>query len=251
MTSHDPRLRIILHADDLGGSERMNDEIFGLMDQEKLTSASILANGPAFDDAVRRSHYFPHCSFGLHLNITDFEPLCPSPALEPLLSPNGCFHAQARRWPLSNALKQAVLAEWTTQLRRVRNAGVPISHIDSHHHTHTLFGLLDCLKQLCCGHDLGRVRIRHTFTHRHGDFGWRIDNRLYNHVLRRHFTCVREFGPFAGFSSALPHFVPGSAVELMLHPGHDRYNGEIQSFAQTVDEDFRHRYQCISYRELN
>jgi len=245
------RLRIILHADDLGISRQVNDQIFWLMDEGKITSASILANGPAFSDAVRRSHYFPNCSFGLHLNITEFEALHPSDGLRPLLSGAGTFQRTASRWHFSNHLKQAVLAEWTAQFQRLRQAGVEISHIDSHHHMHTRLPLLSCLQQFCTEHAIGRVRIRHTFNDRNGAPRWRIDNLLFNRLLRRQFTCAKEFGPFGGFASAQPHFSPGATVELMLHPGHPSYDHEVRALNQLMDHDFRQKHQCITYRELN
>ena len=67
-------MRIIINADDLGISQEVNDAIFGLMAEGKVTSATILANGPAVEEAARRVAEFPECSFGVHLNLTEFKP---------------------------------------------------------------------------------------------------------------------------------------------------------------------------------
>jgi predicted glycoside hydrolase/deacetylase ChbG (UPF0249 family) len=241
-------MRIILHADDLGISHQVNDAIFHLMDEEKITSTSIVANGPAFDDAARRVQRFPHCSVGVHLNITEFAPLHPSHALAPLLE-NGKFQKPGRGYVYERSQAFAIFREWTEQVKRVRQSGIAVSHVDSHHHLHTRFSLLSCLKQVCRAENIRRVRIRHTFTRVPGIARWRIDNLLYNWRLRQHFVCADEFGSFASFH---PGRVPPHAnVELMLHPGNPRYHGEMKALQQALDSDFRHRHQCISYRDLN
>jgi len=45
---------VIVNADDLGAAERSNDEIFALMESGDVTSATIMANAPAFDHALRQ-----------------------------------------------------------------------------------------------------------------------------------------------------------------------------------------------------
>jgi predicted glycoside hydrolase/deacetylase ChbG (UPF0249 family) len=241
-------LRIIIHADDLGKSEHVNEEIFALIDEGKITSASILANGPAFDDAVRGCRQFPHCSFGAHLNLSQFRPLRTNPALRPILV-NGEFRSSPRLRTLSSSLRQAIVSEWAAQIRRLNDAGVEVTHIDSHHHAHTHFSLLPVVDQLCREQSIRRVRIRHTFTMR--SVAWRIDHRLYNAALRRRFVCTDEFGPFARFSPISSLLNPSSTVELMVHPGHPRYENETEALRRSMTADFRARYQCISHRELN
>jgi predicted glycoside hydrolase/deacetylase ChbG (UPF0249 family) len=245
------RLRVILHADDLGISTHVNDAIFSLMDERKITSASLLANGPAFEDAVSRSRYFPQCSFGAHLNITEFGPLRTCAALGPLLSPVGEFkHFPVPTIP-QNALKRAILQEWSAQVQRIQQAGVEITHIDSHHHTHTLLALLPVVKQLCTMHGIHRARIRQTFAAKPFISRWRIDNYLYNWKLRQTCSCVDEFGPFAAFATCELRLPVRTTIELMLHPGHRCYETETRSLASLVNDDFRRTYECITYRELN
>jgi predicted glycoside hydrolase/deacetylase ChbG (UPF0249 family) len=240
-------LKVILHADDLGLSTRVNEAIFSLMHERKLTSASILANGPAFAEAVRCVPYFPHCSFGVHLNITEFAPLAAYRGPQPLYAADGRFRRLGPSLSWSTHVQKAILNEWKLQVQRVREAGVRISHIDSHHHTHTRFALYACLTKLCREQGLKRVRIRQTFTAGAIGSRCRIDHRLYNWQLRRNFSCVDEFGSFA----ALPHtdLDPRSTVEIMLHPGNPRYDLETGAFRRSVD-NFRRQHQCITYRDL-
>ncbi len=241
-------MKLILHADDLGISTKVNDAIFRFMEDGKITSASILANGPALTEASCGARNFPQCSFGVHLNITEFEPLRRHAGWGSFLSPEGRFLRHARiRW-FDNELRHSILDEWTAQINRVRQAGIAITHIDSHHHTHTHLALLSCLKQLCRSENIRRVRLRQTFGARRATSRWRIDNRLYNWNLHKAFSCVDEFAPFTAFSSA--KLASNTTVELMLHPGNPRYETETQTFARSVDREFRLQYECITYRDL-
>ena len=86
---------VIINADDLGLSRRVNDRIFNLIETKRITSATLLTNGPEFLDAVARIKAYPHASFGVHLNLTEFPPLTKNPALAPLLNGDGHFkHAE-------------------------------------------------------------------------------------------------------------------------------------------------------------
>ena len=70
---------IIVSAEDLGTESALNDEIFALIESKTVTSATVIANGPAFAQAAKAIAEFPECSFGVHLNLTVFPPLRPSP----------------------------------------------------------------------------------------------------------------------------------------------------------------------------
>jgi hypothetical protein len=83
-------IAVIVNADDLGMSREVNDAIFELMSRGRISSATILANAPATRDAARRAQAFPRCSFGVHLNLTQFEPLTGGPG-------RGCSSTHAGR----------------------------------------------------------------------------------------------------------------------------------------------------------
>ena len=68
-------IAIIVNADDLGMSAAVNEATFDLMSRGRISSATLLANAPAAREAACRAAAFPDCSFGVHLNVTQFEPL--------------------------------------------------------------------------------------------------------------------------------------------------------------------------------
>lgn len=92
-------MKIIVNADDLGMSEPVNEAIFQGMQLGTITSATVLSNGPAVRAATKQLHLFPKCSFGVHLNLTEFEPLCSGSHtdLASILDQNRCFNGNSIR----------------------------------------------------------------------------------------------------------------------------------------------------------
>src|SRR5271169_4294776 len=92
-------IQIIVNADDLGMSAEVNEAIFRAMENGVITSATMLSNGSAVVPAARRLRRFPNCSFGVHLNLTEFQPLgAESPtALSSILDEQHCFNGNAIR----------------------------------------------------------------------------------------------------------------------------------------------------------
>src|SRR5579863_9711668 len=152
--------RIIINADDLGASVRVNDFVFGLMERRRVTSATLMMNGPAREDAVAKIGRYQNCSFGVHLNLTEFSPLSAHPGLVPLLDASGRFTRAALSLPLSSGMREGVFTEWCAQIESARALGVPISHLDSHHHVHTRSDLLGVLRRIQKRFGICKIRMR-------------------------------------------------------------------------------------------
>src|ERR1700729_307855 len=70
-------VRLILNADDFGLTAGINRAIGELHAAGALTSATLMANGPAFDDAVRVASAHPTLGVGCHVVLTDGAPVSP------------------------------------------------------------------------------------------------------------------------------------------------------------------------------
>ncbi|MBD3402164.1 ChbG/HpnK family deacetylase, partial [candidate division GN15 bacterium] len=198
-------IKLIINADDLGAGMTINNAIFDLMARGQVTSATILANGPAFDDAVTRAKDFPACSFGVHLNVMEYKPLTSNPDLAPLLDSDRHFAARLFDIKLNSRVKRAIRKEWSAQIEKVRSACINISHLDSHFHAHTHPGLFLTLKAVQKAHKIGRVRL----TKNVYDVDAPVDNnflrfkkRLWNMGLRRYIATGTTSG-FTEFSTFL------------------------------------------------
>lgn len=221
---------IIVNADDLGISAEVNDAIFRLMAQGKVTSATILANGPAVEQACRQIRHFPQCSFGVHLNLTQFRPLSPGASL--LLDPEQqqMTRAIANARP-SGALRQVVYDEFRAQVERVASLGVAVSHLDSHHHIHTRpFAFLP-LKAVQRQFQIRRVRLSKNLycAEDQPPTAMLWTKRIYNAALRRHYrtSTTAAFTELASYARLVRGAIPAFAsVELMTHPGAAKYAEE-------------------------
>jgi hypothetical protein len=94
--------QLIVNADDLGADEARNAGIFEAIRGGSVTSVSILANGPALEDALQeiRSLREKKISWGIHLNLSEGTPRLAG--LRRLTGPEGCFLGKARPALLSD-----------------------------------------------------------------------------------------------------------------------------------------------------
>lgn len=135
--------RLIVNADDFGLTPGVNRGIVETHGHGIVTSATLMANGPAFDDAVRLSQSSPRLSVGCHVVLVDGAPLLEKTQIPSLLvgpDTRPCFADSASSFAvraLTGRLDPAQIeAEATAQIRRLQSAGISVSHLDTHKHTH-------------------------------------------------------------------------------------------------------------------
>lgn len=257
-------MKVIINADDLGYSLDTNRAIFELMDHRKITSATLLANGPAFEDAVKRIPSYQDFSFGVHLNITEFYSLtCPNVFYdEGIIDDKGIFTGNLSKAVPTRFLKDAILQEWEQQVKKILDNGIKISHFDSHHHTHTLPWLFMSLKKLQMKFGIRKVRgTMNWYHHEHRpSLGLSLRKGAWRWALQNiYLTKTTDY--FTKFDWFLADLVDGSKdmqriLELMCHPGHPYYPGQDYSIYEKEQlwSDWAHKCQfgveLISYNQL-
>ena len=142
--------KVIVNADDLGATQLVNDVTFEMIGQGKVTSATMIANAPFIDDALQRSSGYGSCSFGVHLNLTEFQPLAGAGAIRDLLDENGRFagYERVRNVARGSELANGVFAEFCAQINVCRSTGLEISHLDSHHYVLSIARIFPILKRI-------------------------------------------------------------------------------------------------------
>jgi predicted glycoside hydrolase/deacetylase ChbG (UPF0249 family) len=248
-------MQIVVNADDLGLSHFVNDQIFSLIATGRVTSATIIANSPSTEDALARVGDFPQASFGVHMNCTQFAPLTKNEALRPLLTDNGEFQKNWKPARHSAAVRRGIYDEWCAQIEKVSQAGVKISHIDSHHHAHTEPSLFLILKAVQKRFNIRKVRLtRNIF-----DCGEKLPGglparkRLWNFMLRNYFqtTTTDYFTSLATFRDNLHEGrIFDGVVEVMVHPGHPRFAEETRLASTDWISDVRAQCNLVTYHEL-
>jgi predicted glycoside hydrolase/deacetylase ChbG (UPF0249 family) len=219
-------MRIIVNADDLGISEPVNEAIFQGMQRGVITSATMLSNGPAVRVAAQNLHLFPKCSFGVHLNLTEFRPICPGSDtdLASILDNNRCFNGNSiREVRIGLPMLRAIFREWCAQIENLMRLGVEPSHLDAHHHVHTIPQLLPVLAALRRRYKINKVRISRNLyddSERPGQV-LLAKKWLFNLALRtigfRTTRIFTDLGTFIKLCAARPP--RPASVELMTHPG--------------------------------
>ena len=132
------RRRLVVNADDFGLSESVNRGVIAAHAAGVVTSTSMLVNTPGWEDAAARARSNSRLGVGLHLNLTAGRPLTRARSLS---DGSGQFRplAQfaARAW--TGRIDPAdVAGECRAQLARLQQAGVVVTHLDSHRHVHLL-----------------------------------------------------------------------------------------------------------------
>jgi hopanoid biosynthesis associated protein HpnK len=148
--------RLIVNADDFGFTSGVNRAIVEAHTQGVVTSSTLMANGAAFTEAVQMAKAVPDLSIGCHVVLIDGRPVSSAQAV-PSLSESEAFRdglkSFAARALSGRICADEIEAEASAQIRKIQDAGITVSHIDTHKHTHVfppiLRPLLQAAKQ--CG----------------------------------------------------------------------------------------------------
>jgi predicted glycoside hydrolase/deacetylase ChbG (UPF0249 family) len=223
-----------------------------------LTATTLMANGAAFDDAVRLAREVPGLDIGCHLVLIGGRSLTTANAL-PRSVPQ-LLSALARR-------EIRVYEELAAQIRRILDAGLRPTHLDTHKHTHLAPPVLDAVARL--GEEFGIRWVRRPFdfplnalrgsvprVKRVTSDALGLLRRRFHRVLERH-GC-RTTDHFAGFQITgrfrtvelveLLAALPEGSTELMCHPGRC---GEALRHAPTrLKESREHELEALVAPEV-
>jgi chitin disaccharide deacetylase len=155
--------RLIINADDFGLTAGVNRAIVEAHERGVVSSATLMANGQAFTDAVALARETPRLGVGCHIVLVDGAPVLEPAQVRSLLDPPlhdasdphfrpgiGKFGALAL---LGRLAPDEIEAEAVAQIRKIQSAGVAVTHLDSHKHTHLFPHVLQPLLQAAkaCG----------------------------------------------------------------------------------------------------
>ena len=130
---------LIVNADDFGRNDAVNAAVVKGFRGGIVTSTSIVATGPAFDQAVTLAKELPELGVGIHLAATEYIPAVPPTKIPSLVNSDGRFYPrgeQFRRMAFDPQMREELLLEWDAQICRVVEAGIKLTHIDGHGHCH-------------------------------------------------------------------------------------------------------------------
>lgn len=191
--------RLIVNADDFGFTSGVNRAIVEAHTHGVVTSSTLMANGPAFTDAAQLAKTIPQLSIGCHVVLIDGEPVVSKERLPTLTARSSVrqfpddLKTFAARAMTGRIDAEEVVAEATAQIRKIQSAGIAVSHIDTHKHTHLFPTILQPLLRAAAACGVRALR---------NPFGPRMPLRS-SEFLRRpslwtRFAELRVLGRFAG-----------------------------------------------------
>ncbi|MFB3829674.1 MAG: ChbG/HpnK family deacetylase [Bryobacteraceae bacterium] len=220
--------RLIVNADDFGFTADVNQGIVEAHRDGILTSATLMANGAAFDHAVALARQTPTLDVGCHLVLVGGRSVL-RPG-EPLPG------TVAQLLKAIAARRLSVYEELAAQVRRILEAGVRPTHLDTHKHTHLFPPVLNAVARLAAEFDIRWVRRPFDYPLTAAGVPWKVRaisrglgllRRRFQRVLAAH-GC-RTTDHFAGFQITgrwrtgelieLLRALPEGLTELMTHPG--------------------------------
>lgn len=231
--------RLIVNADDFGFTTDVNAGIVEAHRAGVLTAATLMANGGAFDDAVRLAREAPSLDVGCHLVLMQGPSLATGQPLP-------------EKWPeLLKALAARRIDpyfELRPQVEKLLSAGIRPSHFDTHKHTHVFPPVFSAVVRLAREFEVPFLRLPF-------DAGWlpvRGMDRWYRGRLRK--AELRSTDHFMGFrltdsldegtfTKALRSLRPGS-TEFMCHPGY--FGNELREAATRLKESRQRELEALT-----
>ena len=152
--------RLIINADDFGLTQGVNRAIIEGCTKGIVTSATIMANGTAFQGAADSAKSLPRLGTGCHVVLLDG--MAVASGLHTLTNGRGHFR---------NSLKEFARAAWQkkiassevqreaeAQIRKIQLSGITLTHVDSHKHTHIFPQILRPVLRAAKAHGIRAVR---------------------------------------------------------------------------------------------
>jgi predicted glycoside hydrolase/deacetylase ChbG (UPF0249 family) len=155
---------LIVSADDFGLTDGVCRAVLRGHRDGMVTATSLLAVGRSFDLAVRMLADHPRLDVGAHLAIVGEDPpLLSAREIPTLVDRRGAFPLSYRTVVAHGATGRLdpddVRREFRAQLDRIAAAGVAVSHLDTHQHTHLWPAASAVLVELAVARGVPAVRV--------------------------------------------------------------------------------------------
>jgi predicted glycoside hydrolase/deacetylase ChbG (UPF0249 family) len=187
---------LITNADDFGFTRDVNEGIVHAHREGILTATTLMATGAAFDHAVALARENPELDVGVHLVLVGSEG----------------YPATVARL-VAGLGRMRIHDELARQIRKVMDAGMRPTHLDTHKHTHLLPPVLEAVARLSEEFKIPWVRR---------PLAGLLQGRLTRHGCRStdHFAGFAITGRYdAARLAKLIRRLPEGITEFMCHPG--------------------------------
>ncbi|MGG1674962.1 chitin disaccharide deacetylase [Neobacillus sp. NRS-1170] len=138
-------INLIVNADDFGFSHGVNHGIVDSFLYGIVNSTTMMMNMDGTEHAIQLAKNNPELHVGIHLTLTCGKPILDN--VPSLVDEEGYFYSLSAFNPTDISLEE-IEREWTAQIDRFIRSGLKPTHLDSHHHVHTMKALYPVVKNL-------------------------------------------------------------------------------------------------------
>jgi len=272
-----PSRRLIVNADDFGLSHSVNEAVIHAHRDGVLTAASLMVNGPGWDEALKLAKENPGLGVGLHLTLLVGRSALPPEKIPGLVNSRGEFSnspvSVGMNYFFKRSLREQLRAEIHAQFERFHSTGLPLDHVNGHLHMHlhpVIFKIL-----IEDAEELGIKRMRLTREPFWMDVPLARGNRLYRSTHAAIYLCLswlaqsrlhrknilhtqRVFGLLQNARVDEPYILrllpvlPAGDSELYSHPSLDEFEHELDALVSPRVKDLVKELgiELVRYQDL-
>ncbi|MGL6106880.1 carbohydrate deacetylase [Romboutsia sp.] len=137
--------RLIINADDFGYCESVNYGIISAFKNGIVRSTTTMANMPGFEHAMELLKENKGLGCGVHMTLSCYKPVLGG--LKTIIDGNGMFFKRITNEDIEKMDLEEIYQEFCAQIEKVK-AKTEITHLDSHHHVHTLKSLQPVIERI-------------------------------------------------------------------------------------------------------
>ena len=255
---------LIVNADDFGRHELINRAVEQAFNSGCLKSATLMAGGAAFEDAVKLAKKIPDLGVGIHFTLANGNPILPPEEIPSLVTAQGFFHADyvtfLKKYFGGKISLAEVRAELAAQLQKILRAGLQLTHFDSHQHLHHIPGIIEIALDLAQAANIKAMRVAGAkiFDGELKNFGQFVGRLGLGSLAKfaahkahkKNFVTPEHFAGIVAGESVDENFLlnlidnlPEGTTEVMLHPGTD--NEILRGFCKW-DHDFETELAAVT-----
>ena len=218
-------LNLIVNADDFGINDSVNKAILWAYQQNYINSTSLIPNRDGYDQAVKFFHNYKSIikNVGVHINLADGTPVTDF-KIKSFLKANGEWdiNATGKKLQFFNTLSiNSFKTEIKAQIEKVLTAKIPITHIDSHLHLHTLPKFINIFLDLAAEYN---IKLRLAQTYKEDNLSKFLLRRFLNHKIKaKSLNYSDRFETVDYFLLNYKNLNITEVTEIMIHPDFDQF----------------------------
>jgi hopanoid biosynthesis associated protein HpnK len=269
--------RLIVNADDFGRSHSINEAVIRAHREGILTSASLMVNESACDEAVALARENSRLGVGLHLTLLCGKSALPREKIPGLINARGEFDSQpvgvGMRYFFKRSLREQLRAEIHAQFEKFQATGLPLDHVNGHLHLHlhpSIFQMLmedaatlgirhlrltrDCLsrsRRMARGHWFYRISHATIYEWLSRRVRWPLQQRGIRHAQIT-FGLLQNGRVDEEYLLKLLPELPAGDSELYSHPSLDEFRHEFDALVspRVKEQTKKLGIELIRYQDL-